>query len=943
MKTCVCFFRVSFLFGALLFAAGTAHADINVRQGRHGSFGRLVFEFLNPETFQTHRDGNVLTIQFTPAQTIPTMQVDVPGIRTLQGGEGKAVLQLSSNAEPHIYRLGYRLVVDSIVGTSQPLVDQNPLAGRSEAPHKSHLEATRVAAGASKLPVSETAKAPKIAPPPVTAILEPAPVSKTGMPPPLTPSPTPMMINFELEPGAAAFRRGNEAVIVFDTAEIPDLTALLTIPAFAGAALTSLQDAQVISMPLPSGQSLVLTPATGGWEVAEMPCVPNTAAPPQTLRNSVQFPTSAANKTVIVSDPVTGGDLLVGTVNQSGPMANFQESGPGFAVLPAWLGVVIIPQADDLGLNAGPAGFQLGSAAPNGLALGIVPGPIVDASVAAAFGQSLNLPGGDTADLRTRMLNDMHAVAILPPLGRLNAQIALADDMISLGLGPEARGVVDTAVLENPAAQDNGEIVAIRAVADVLSHWNNPDDFAAPGIVPSKELSFWQAAAKADHGQIEQAAPALAADAAIFETYPVTLRNTINAEIAEALVDAGQFRAAQQLLNSDPDNPALDLARARLLERSRNAASALLAYQKLSRSDDPRVSAIANDRMIELQLAAGKLSPDRAANALDAALFDWREPEHERHLRLRIAELRAKAGQWPQAFTMLQSARTLYPNHQHFIDAIRSALFLQMLASKQFAQLSAVQAVSVLEQNQDLIPAGAGSAGVVNLLAERLDALDLPGAAAPMLSQLIQTVPQGEAQARLGATLAQVDLDAGSPAAALADLSETQADGLPPALVSQRALLNTKAQAEGGNALAAVATLAPATDLTSLTTQAQIAEQSGQWPAAEQALSSLVRQSVPATGSINSANENLLLRLATAAAHNNDSATLSALSTQYSSRVGSDPAGQMLQALTAPPLNGDQGLTQALHQIAQLQALPALMDAVAGPPHSAAAVPASRP
>ena len=214
-----------------------------------------------------------------------------------------------------------------------------------------------------------------------------------------------------------------------------------------------------------------------------------------------------------------------------------------------------------------------------------------------------------------------------------------------------------------------------------------------------------------------------------------------------------------------------------------------------------------------------------------------------------------------------------------------------------------------------------------------------------MLSHLIETIPPGPARASLGARLAQVDWDAGSPVASLADLAQTQADNLPPELAAQRAILKAKAEAAAGNAVGAVANLgppgqtasnvAPAPNPAALQTQAQIAEQSGQWPQAEQALNALVNQSVPAAGAITGDPENLLLRLATAASHNGDTATLEALGSQYDSRVGSDAAGQMFQALTTPSLAGDQGLNQALKEISQLQSLPAMVDAVTGPARAA--------
>jgi hypothetical protein len=525
--------------------------------------------------------------------------------------------------------------------------------------------------------------------------------------------------------------------------------------------------------------------------------------------------------------------------------------------------------------------------------------------------------------------------------------------MLALGMGAEAIGVLSTAVLENPAAQDNGQIAIMRAIADVVSHHSQAADFTAPGLNPGAELAFWRAAAALQQGQTAQAIPGLIGGLPLFEAYPAGLRDTIAAEIAEALADNGKLQAAAQLAGSDPDNPLLDLARAKILEHQGHAAAALLAYRALVHRDDDRVSAIANARLTELQLADGQLSSSQAADALDAQLFDWRAPEHERHMRLRIAELRAKSGQWPQAFSMLAATGSLFPAHRSEIDGIRAAMFLQMLSGDGFTRLAPIEAVAVLQQNQDLIQDSGNSAQVLSLLALRLDALDLPGAAAPVLSHLIQTIPPGAAQASLGATLAQVDLDAGSPVAALSDLSQTAAGNLPAALQAHRNMLAGLAQAESGNAIAAVNSLAPLAstapaaagnavlDAQALAAQAQIAEQSGQWPQAEQALSLLVSQSIPAAGPLNAGQENLLLRLATAASHNNDSGTLAALYAQYGGRVGADAAGGMFQTLCAPPLTGDEGLNQALHEIAQLQALPAMVDAVAGTTAGAGAKPQS--
>ena len=897
----------------------------------------------------------------------------------MQGGAGIVRLQLEAGAVPSIYRLGDRVVVDARLerhgGSAADAPQAAPSPATPPGPSAPQLAQHRPAplllpAGnpaeavppmpQTAAPAPEAASIPPSAPvaqaPPVASTSPIPPSASVAPAPPAAPAPAwpPEVVNFATQPGAAAFRRGDLAIIVFDTSEVPDITLLQSSQLFAGATLLSLQDAQVITMPLPAEDALAMTPVPGGWQVSAGQAAPPVPPPSPDTISAIDFPMQSANQSIIISDPLTGGDLLVGTVTQAGDAADFAESGPGYAVLPAWLGVAVIPQADDLGLNASLKGFALVSDAPNGLPLGAQPPPEVIAET-PAFGPNLSLPRGRAAPLFKRMVADQYAAAILPALGRLDAQITLAQDMLALGMGAEARGVLDTAVLENPAAQDNGKIARMRAIADVLSHRGQAADFAAPGIVPGMELAFWRAVAALEQGQTAQAAPGLIAGLPLFETYPDALRNTVTAEVAEALADAGQLRAARQLAQSDPNNKLLDLARAKILEDQGQAKAALSAYRALAQSDDQRVGAIADDRIVELQLAALQLNDAQAADALDAQLFDWRAPEHERHMRLRVAQLRAASGQWPQAFSMLQTASDLFPEHHGEIDAVRAATFLGMLSGSAFSNLSPIEAVAVLQQNQDLIPAGNTGSQIIALLAQRLDALDLPGAAAPVLSHLIQTIPQGPAQARLGATLAQVDLDAGSPVAALADLAQTQSPDLPADLVDQRNMLAAKAQAARGNAVAAVSTLAPVAgnaaagnavlSTQALHAQAQIAEQSGQWPQAEQALNTLVGQSVPASGPLSADQENLLLRLATAASHNNDSATLGSLSSQYGSRVGADAAGQMFQTLTAPPLTGDQGLNQALHEIAQLQALPAMVNAVAAspPPSAPTASPKSGP
>ena len=493
------------ILDAILPGIGFADDPVTIRQGRHGDMGRLVFDFVGTETYQTHSDGSVLTITFTPAVPIASVALDIPGVETLQGGVGVARLQLQAGADSRIYRLGNRVVVDT---TRRP-VTAKPLRSRNNVdPVRTIPVALKPAADRRPVaPVVQAAPAAQAAPavqavPAVHAVPAAPALAVTAA----ASAAPPAAVRFAAQAGAAAFRRGDRAIVVFDTSEIPDLTSLQSNPLFAGATLLSLQNAQVITIPLAAADALAVMPVTGGWQVAAVPANQPALAPPQNAASAVDFSMQSANQSIIISDPLTGGDLLVGTVTQGGDAADFTESGPGYAVLPAWLGVVVVPEADDLGLNASLKGFELVSAAANGLPLGALPAAMTDS---AAAGSSLGIPRGHMADLYKGMVADQRAAAVLPQLGRLNAQITLAQDLLSLGMGPEAAGVLSTAVLENPAAQDNSEIAGMRAIANVLSHRSRTADFMAPGIVPSPELAFWRAAGALDRGQTGQGGPAI--------------------------------------------------------------------------------------------------------------------------------------------------------------------------------------------------------------------------------------------------------------------------------------------------------------------------------------------------------------------------------------------------------------------------------------------------
>jgi hypothetical protein len=407
--------------------------------------------------------------------------------------------------------------------------------------------------------------------------------------------------------------------------------------------------------------------------------------------------------------------------------------------------------------------------------------------------------------------------------------------------------------------------------------------------------------------------------------YPAEMRDRLLPLAAETLVAGGETGPAAALLDARKDNATLGLARAMLQEAKGDTAGALASYDRLTQSRDQLLHARAAARAVELRLASGALDAKQAADRLESLLYAWRGDRHERALRERLAELRARTGAWRSALALLRDSETLFPDEKAAIHAGLADMFAALLRDDTADALAPLELVSVVEENADLLPTGPDGDALQGKLADRLAALDLPRRAGPVLEKLMQAANSGMARAGFGARLAALHLREGDAAGALAALDASAAADLPAELTERRTLLLAAASArrgEGDRALAALATLdSPAAD----EARATILERGNDWPAAQRALTDYAGRTVPATGNLDDAQRRILLRLATAAARAGDDAALTALRQREGARMGSGPLADMFRLLTADQVRGVADLKRAGQETALARALKALL------------------
>ena len=350
---------------------------------------------------------------------------------------------------------------------------------------------------------------------------------------------------------------------------------------------------------------------------------------------------------------------------------------------------------------------------------------------------------------------------------------------------------------------DRPTTAALAAVAALLAH--RPDEaegLADPRLSAADDVTLWRAVRLAQlHDGSVAAAAMFAATMPLLLAYPAEMRDRLLPLVAETLVAGGETGPAAALLDARKDDAALDLARAMLQEAKGDTAGALASYDRLTQSRDQLLHARAAARAVELRLASGAIDAKQAADRLESLLYAWRGDRHERALRERLAELRARTGAWRSALALLRDSETLFPDDKAAIHAELADMFAALLRDDTADALAPLELVSVVEENADLLPTGPDGDALQAKLADRLAGARPAEACRTGAGEAdAGGANSGMARAGFGARLAALRLREGDAAGALAALDASAAADLPAELAERRTLLLAAASARRGEA-----------------------------------------------------------------------------------------------------------------------------------------------
>jgi len=722
-----------------------------------------------------------------------------------------------------------------------------------------------------------------------------------------------IQIPFAQPVGAALFSRGPDTFVVFDERRPIDLGALRDDPVFGSAIVTIYPTSTVIHLTRPPGRSAMLSLAQHGWRLSIVAASPKPAALTPVVSNDIiTFAAEAPGQVVAITDPQTGGTLMVGTQRVSGQGVLTERRTPEFMLPITGQGIVVKPLSDAIGLRVIQAGFLL-SGPHTGLALS-PPSPMPEATMAAAgLTRLFEFPSQMTANLAWRTKQQAVSAAVAPPQARGPKRRALAESELGLGFGAEAQTLLRVTMKDDPREASLPVTMGLAAIAALLAgRPAEAGDLDNPRLTGTDEIALWRAirTAMSDEGS-PAAAAVLATTAPLLFTYPDELRRQVMPLALETMVLGGQADTAAGLLAQREDDPRLAYARALLKQAQGDNEGALKLFDELANSRSSLDHARAGVRATEVRLATGQLDAKGAADALQARLYAWRGDRRDLALQLRIADLRQKAGDWRSVFAQLREANADFPAQSVEIDRRLKEAFATVPRDPALDKMPAADLITLLDENAELMADGSDGEPMRVLLADKLMALDLPKRADPLLTRLMRNAPFGPARAEFGATLATLRLHEDDGDGALLALSESNSADMGDAVRERRALITARVEAERGHVGGAVDALSGSQSREAVETRANILEQAKDWPAARDALLALAALAVPDTGMLDNAQLGIMLRLATAATRAGDDATLASLRDKLHTRIGTGPQADMFRLLTAAPVRGTADLGRA--------------------------------
>ncbi len=810
--------------------------DIDVRVSQLPTLVRLVFVLPQEAIVDAAmRDGGIDVgigrgFRFEPARLRPLLPPDVAlASAANENGEVRLRLEARDGQTIRHFREEEGFVIDIARASRQPVPQaQQRLAAEVQAAQQAARPDSAVAQAPAAAPAAQPQPAASAASRrPATELPAVAPAERRAEPPAppqavaVTAATSPegwrLDFRFPRRTAAAAFRDGEDIVLVFDTIDRLDASAIAaSATAFVSdAKLTQEARAAVLRLKAREAGVIRFAPDGNAWSLT---AGDKGVAASALLRPTRQTDESGQNTLVV---PLSGVSSIHWIPGESGEqLAVATAFGPG-ASLPkphrfvevrldaSMHGLVARPVADDVTLRTGVDHVAIGRA--GGLtvsALGSAQaGPqAADPTKTGSIIDRVAWEQARMGDPRERMAGLIRSAAQAQRSERPGARLALATHLLANGLQVEALGPLDASLVEDQAARRDKRVHLSRAIALTMLHRSREAEAALQHelLKDDLEADLWRAVNEARQGKFPRANAAFRRASGLVDGYPEILQAMIRPDIfrtAVAMRDQATAERELQLLSEYApvwfNREQIALRQAELDEMSGRADAALTGYKALFDAADRSVSARAQLKGIQLahREQDKSIARDEAKRRLETVAITWRGDETEIEALGELGQMYIEDQRWRDAFHLARRATGVFPEHQitRRLHDEAAKHFEELFTGGKGDTIPRAEAVALFYDFKEFMPVGRRGDEIIRRLADRLVELDLLDQAAEMLQHQIDNRLQGAQRASVAARLAMVRLMNRQPAEALRALGNTRLAELPRDIRRARQLLEAKA------------------------------------------------------------------------------------------------------------------------------------------------------
>ncbi|MBF0250859.1 MAG: hypothetical protein HQL35_09560 [Alphaproteobacteria bacterium] len=740
--------------------------------------------------------------------------------------------------------------------------------------------------------------------------------------------------------GAAVFRRDGVLWVVFDKRAKIDTDALIRdgdglissveqVPSRVGAVLRMVTPEGVNPNVKRSGLAWVL-------EFAQQPLIPTAplqaeSQPDSPLGARLFVAVPQPGNIITFQDPEVGDNLIAVPVIPLGHGLSRTWTYPQLSLLPSKQGVIIKPLSDDVRVRPLREGVEMTSTGT----LHISPVSAeqkanVDLASAMASGAGMDAfrPMTRILDLEKWKRPDLASFndtrqalqnVIIAARGKVDlekAQRELAHFYFANGFSAEVLGVLGEMERLRPEIKEEAE----HRLLFGASHWlmGRMEDARAylfhKSLEETDEGRFWRAAVLAGENNMREAAYDLRKLGAVTAPYPKPLKMPMATLVADAAVELGDFRQAEQYLEvlnveepSAPQKNQIDLVMGKLHVLKGEFDEAVTAFESVMDGGHRPSRAKAAVARAELLLQQKHFTQKDAIEEYEKLRFVWRGDDFEFEMLRRLGGLYLDEQLYREGLQTLRQAATHFPQHKEKVQITKlmSDTFQNLYLQNAADVLPPVTAIALYDEFRELTPPGELGDEMLRRLADRLVGVDLLERAAELLESQIEFRLKGDLKSRVGARLALIYLFNRDHKAVLKALTKTVTAKMSDELLTERNLLRAQAHIGLGEPMVALDVLSGEPGLQAERIRADIYWAAGDWANAAKALNKIVHLiDAKPRKALDGQQAAMVLSLSIAYTLAGNEVGASRMVENYGAAMGSTPYADAFRLITSPPETG---------------------------------------